>query len=73
MKLMRILLPIAVVAFGFVVTTTTVTATPDMAKKEKTACKTCHANAKVTKDTAKELTKVGTCYKGSKDMKKCKE
>jgi hypothetical protein len=43
-----------------------------MAKKEKTACKTCHVNAKVTKET-KELTKVGTCYKGSKDMKKCKE
>ena len=45
MKLMRILLPIAVVTFGFVVTTSNVTATPDLAKKEKTACKTCHVEA----------------------------
>lgn len=71
MKLVRILLPVAVVMFGFVVTTSNVTATPDMAKKEKTACKTCHVNAKVTKEK-KELTKVGECYKGSKDLAKCK-
>lgn len=71
MKLMRILLPVAVVMFGFVVTTTSVTATPEMAKKEKTACKTCHVNAKVTKEK-KDLTKVGECYKGSKDLTKCK-
>lgn len=71
MKLMRILLPIAVVTFGFVVTTSNVTATPDMSKKEKTACKTCHVEAKPTKE-AKGLSKVGECYKGSKDLKKCK-
>lgn len=71
MKLMRILLPVAVVTFGFVITTSNVTATPEMAKKEKTACKTCHVNAKVTKED-KALNKVGDCYKGSKDLKACK-
>ncbi|MFN0101860.1 MAG: hypothetical protein ACKV2U_07195 [Bryobacteraceae bacterium] len=71
MKLMRILFPIAVVAFGFVVTTSLATATPEMAKKEKTACKTCHVNAKVTKEK-KDLNKVGECYKGDPDLKKCK-
>jgi hypothetical protein len=71
MKLMRILLPVAIVTFGFVVTTSNVTATPEFSKKEKTACKTCHVNAKVTKES-KDLNKVGDCYKGSKDLKKCK-
>ena len=70
MKLIRIFLPIAVVTFGFVVTTSNVTATPEMTKKEKTACKTCHVNAKVTKES-KDLNKVGECYKSSKDLKKC--
>lgn len=71
MKLMRIFLPIAVVAFGFFVTTSNVTGTVELAKKEKTACKTCHVNAKVTKES-KDLNKTGTCYKGSKDLKSCK-
>ena len=71
MKLMRILLPIAVIAFGFAVTTSNVTGTPEMAKKEKSACKTCHVNAKVTKEK-KDLNKVGDCYKGGKDLKSCK-
>ena len=71
MKLMRILLPIAVVAFGFAITTSNVTATPEMAKKEKSACKTCHVDMKPTKE-AKGLNKVGDCYKGSKDLKTCK-
>jgi len=71
MKLMRVLLPIAVVAFGFIVTTSNVTGTVEMAKKEKTACKTCHVNAKVTNES-KALNKVGDCYKGSKDLKSCK-
>lgn len=67
MKIIRILLPMAVVAFGFVVTTSSVTATPELAKKEKTACKTCHVSAK-----EKALNDVGKCYKESKDLKKCK-
>jgi hypothetical protein len=71
MKQLRIVLPVAVVAFGFFVTTSNVTATPDLAKKEKTACKTCHVEAKPTKE-AKGLSKVGDCYKGSKDLKSCK-
>lgn len=71
MKLMRILFPVAVVTFGLLVATSLLTATPEMAKKEKTACKTCHVNAKVTKEK-KDLNKVGECYKGDKDLKKCK-
>jgi len=42
MKFVRILLPVAVVSFGFFVTTSNVTATPELSKKEKTGCKTCH-------------------------------
>lgn len=71
MKLMRILLPIAVVSFGFFITTSPVTGTVEFSKKEKTACKTCHDIAKPTKETP-GLSKVGTCYKGSKDLKACK-
>ena len=72
MKLMRILLPIAVVTFGFVITTSNVTGTVELAKKEKTACKSCHVTVKVTKET-KALNKVGDCYKKTKDLKSCKE
>jgi hypothetical protein len=72
MKLTRIFLPVAVVAFGFFITTSPVTGTVELAKKEKTACKTCHVNAKVTKED-KSLSKVGECYKKSPDLKKCKE
>ncbi len=71
MKLIRILLPIAVVSFGFIMTTSNVTATPEFSKKEKTACKTCHDVAKPTK-AAPGLGKVGTCYKATPDLKKCK-
>jgi outer membrane murein-binding lipoprotein Lpp len=71
MKLTRIFLPIAVVAFGFFITTTPVSGTMEMAKKEKTACKTCHVNAKVTKES-KDLSKVGECYKKTPDLAKCK-
>jgi cytochrome c551/c552 len=70
MKFIRIFLPITIVTLGFVVTTTSVTATPEMTKKEKTGCKTCHAVAKPTKGEP-GLNKVGECYKGSKDLKKC--
>lgn len=71
MKLVRILLPAALVAFGFFVTTSTADATPDLTKKEKTACKTCHSVAKPTKE-APGLNKVGECYQKSKDLAKCK-
>lgn len=71
MKVIRILLPVAVVSFGFFVTTSNVTATTEFAKKEKTACKTCHVEAKNTKEKH-DLTPVGTCYKATPDLKKCK-
>ena len=73
MKLMRILLPIAVVTFGFVITTSNVTGTVEFAKKEKTACKSCHVTVKVVTKETKALNKVGDCYKNSKDLKSCKE
>jgi hypothetical protein len=66
-KLFRVLLPLAVMAFGFFVVTTEMQATPEMAKKEKTACKTCHVTPK-----EKPLNDVGKCYKTSKDLKTCK-
>ncbi len=71
MKLGRVLLPAAVVAFGFFVTTSDVSATPEMTKKEKTACKTCHDVAKPTKE-APGLNKTGSCYKKGPDLAKCK-
>jgi hypothetical protein len=71
MKFVRILLPVAVVSFGFFVTTSNVTATPELSKKEKTGCKTCHDIARPSKATP-GLNKVGDCYKATPDMKKCK-
>lgn len=71
MKLIRILLPLSVVTIGFFLTTSPATATIEFAKKEKTSCRSCHVNAKVTKESH-ELNKTGTCYKDSKDLAKCK-
>jgi hypothetical protein len=45
----------------------TVSATPAISKKEnKAPCVDCH-----TKKGSKDLNKVGTCYKDSKDLKAC--
>lgn len=45
----------------------TVMATPAISKKENNEkCVTCH-----TKAGSKDLNKVGTCYKDSKDLKAC--
>ena len=40
--------------------------TIEIAKKEKSACTTCHV-----KVGSKELNAVGECYKKSKNLKKC--
>ena len=71
MKLMRYILPIAVVSAGFLATTIPATGTMELAKKEKTSCKTCHVNVKNTKESH-DLNAVGTCYQKGKDLGKCK-
>lgn len=68
MKLFRYLAPAAVLAAGFLMTTTDVQANKDVAKKEKTGCKTCHVEV-----NKKDLNDVGKCYKDSKDLKACKK
>lgn len=68
MKLFRYLAPAAVLAAGFLMTTTDVQANKDMAKKEKTGCKTCHVDA-----GKKDLNDLGKCYKEKLDLKACKQ
>jgi len=68
MKLVRIVTTALVVAAGWLFTTTEAGATPEMSKKEKTGCASCHVSAK-----DKTLNKTGECYKESKDLKACKK
>jgi len=68
MKLIRMILPVVIVAAGFFAATQDAGATVEMAKKEKAGCTSCHVKAK-----DKELNEVGKCYKESKDLKQCKK
>lgn len=68
MKFIRMILPAAIVAAGFFATTGDVSATPEMAKKEKAGCTSCHVKPK-----EKELNEVGKCFKESKNLKQCKK
>ena len=68
MKFVRMILPAAIVAAGFFATTQDVSATVELAKKEKAGCTSCHVKPK-----EKELNDVGKCYKESKNLKQCKK
>jgi hypothetical protein len=64
MPLMRLVLPSAVLATGFLASMSSIYATSEYGKKEKKSCTFCHT--KVTKnktEMTKNLKSVGTCYK----------
>jgi hypothetical protein len=67
MKIFKFVVPALVLAAGLIVSTTTSSATPAIAKKENVkSCTTCHAKA-----GSKDLNDVGKCYKEKKSMKDC--
>jgi len=57
---------IVVIATGIGLSSISSFGTMEIAKKEKSACTTCHV-----KLGSKELNAVGKCYKQSKALKKC--
>ena len=69
MRALKLILPAAVLATGFLICTTASYGTPDYAKKEKKGCTFCHAkNEPGTKDgkneaMVKNLTDAGKYYK----------
>ena len=61
---LKLWIPAAILAGGFLLCTSSSYGTPEYAKKEKKSCTVCHA--KVVGDKAemvKNLTITGTCYK----------
>jgi hypothetical protein len=58
MKLVKLIPALSVVALGAFLATNVSYATPEMTKKEKKPCTTCHVTAK-----SKELNEVGKYYK----------
>jgi hypothetical protein len=75
MKTLKVMLPAAVLAAGFMICTTTSFGTPTIAKKEAStvgtgmnACTYCHVTA-----GKKDLNDTGKCYdkNGKKDLDKC--
>ena len=64
MRSLKVLLPSAILALGFIVLVPSVRATQAYAKKEKKSCTTCHGKVEKKKeDMVKNLNAVGTCYK----------
>jgi cytochrome c551/c552 len=57
MRALRLVLPLAVLMMGLLVTTTTSFAKKEYATKEKKSCVTCHVAA-----GKKDLNDVGKCY-----------
>ena len=66
MRALRLVLPLAVLMTGLFVTTTTSSAKPEYAKKEKKSCLTCHVAA-----GKKDLNDVGKCYGKNHTLEGC--
>lgn len=66
MRKFKLVVPAFVLMAGMMVPATLSFAKKEYTTKEKTGCVTCHVKA-----GAKELNKVGDCYKDSKDLKAC--
>lgn len=67
MRKFHYLLTAVVLAAGFTVSSSVLSATPATSKKEAGAkCVVCHTKGK-------ELNKVGECYKSTKSLKECQE
>lgn len=66
MRTLKLVLPAAVLSFGFFVTTSVSYAKKEYTAKEKVACAKCHV-----KPAAKDLNAAGKCYGEKKDWKAC--
>jgi hypothetical protein len=73
MRAAKLIIPAAIVAGGLFVCTSSMTGTPEFAKKEKKSCTTCHAKVSGNKDEmVKNLNATGTCYKDNEhSLAKC--
>ena len=73
MHTIKLAIPAAILAIGFLICTSTSYGTQQYAKKEKKSCTFCHA--KMLKDKAemtKNLNAAGTCYKDNEhSLAKC--
>ena len=73
MHSMKLVVPAAILAAGFLFCTAPVHGTPEFGKKEKKSCTFCHVKVVKDKaDMAKNLNAKGTCYKDNEhSLAKC--
>ena len=71
MHTIKLGIPAAVLATGFLICTSASYGTQEFAKKEKKSCTTCHAKSAAKAEMAKNLNAVGTCYKDEHSLEKC--
>ena len=73
MQKFKLMIPAAILAAGFLISTSSIYGTPDYAKKEKKACTFCHMKTVTDKaEMVKNLTPTGTCYKDNEhSLAKC--
>src|SRR5262245_41534273 len=69
----KILIPAAILLGGLLVCTSSLSGTPEYAKKEKKACTVCHGKVSADKaEMEKNLNTTGTCYKDNNhSLEKC--
>ena len=63
MRTIKLAIPAAALAGGFLICTSSVYGTQEYAKKEKKSCTTCHAKVASKEEMPKNLNATGTCYK----------
>ncbi len=68
MSRLKYVLPAMVLAGGLVLSSGVSFGKPEFTKKEKKACSFCHSTKT---PSAKDLNKVGECYKASKTLQGC--
>jgi hypothetical protein len=66
MRTLKLAIPSAILAAGFLVCTTSSYGTPAIAKKEGKTCTFCHVKA-----GQKDLNDTGKCYKEKKSLATC--
>ena len=66
MKIFRLAVPAAILCSGLLITLTPSYGKPELTKKEKKPCVTCHVSAK-----SKDLNDVGKCYKEKATLAGC--
>ena len=73
MPSMKLVLPSAILAIGFLASMPSINATQEYGKKEKKSCTHCHTKVQEDKtEMVKNLTEVGTCYKdNAHSLSKC--